>query len=87
MNHEHNVEAQLGWLRDHLQKDHDILTAMNVKVDQLLSQYKDQDDRIDDIEERVRDLEYARWKLVGVVAAASVVVPVVVSGIAQRLLK
>jgi hypothetical protein len=87
MNHEHTVEAQLGWLRDHMVRDHDILTAMNVKVDQLLSQYKDQDDRIDDIEERVRDLEYARWKLVGVVAAASVVVPVVVSGIAQRLLK
>ncbi len=87
MNHEHTVEAQLGWLRDHLQRDHDILTAMNVKVDQLLSQYKDQDDRIDDIEERVRDLEYARWKLVGIVAAASVVVPVVVSSIAQRLLR
>ena len=87
MNHEHNVEAQLGWLRDHLQKDHDILTAMNVKVDQLLHQFKDQDRRIDDLEERVRDLEYARWKMMGMVAAGSVVVPVIVSAVAQRLLK
>lgn len=87
MNNEHTVEAQLGWLRDHLQKDHDLLTAMNVKVDQLLSQFKDQGRRIDDIEQRLRDLEYARWKMVGIVAAAAVVVPVIVSVVARRLLK
>jgi hypothetical protein len=74
-------------LRDHLQKDHDILTAMNVKVDQLLHQFKDQDRRIDDMEERVRDLEYARWKMMGMVAVASVVAPVIVTAVAQRLLK
>ncbi|MEO2006927.1 MAG: hypothetical protein ABGY41_22860 [Candidatus Poribacteria bacterium] len=87
MNHEHTIETQLAWLRDHLQKDHDILTAMHVKVDQLLSQFKDQVRRIDEIEERVRVLEYARWKMVGVVAAASVVVPVIVTAVVQRLMK
>ena len=85
MNHEHTIEAQLDWLRDYLQKDHDLLTALNVKVDQLLSQFTEQDRRIDELELRVRALEYARWKMVGIAAAAAVVAPVIMSAVAGRL--
>ncbi|MBM3214904.1 hypothetical protein FJZ36_08320 [Candidatus Poribacteria bacterium] len=62
-----------------VEKDHDLLTRLDIKVGEILSRMVSQEARFDDHEKRLRELEAAKWRIAGIAAVLSTLMPVLIS--------
>lgn len=72
----HDVLARLETL---FQRDHDLLTRLDIKVGEILSRLVSQEARFEDHEHRLRELESAKWRITGIAAALSTLMPFLIS--------
>ena len=79
------LEALLVRLEGLVLKDHDLLNELDQKLGEVLARFAYQERRFEDHERRLRDLEFAKWKITGMAAALSAVVPLVVNYLLKRL--
>jgi hypothetical protein len=68
------------------QRDHDLLTRLDIKVGEILSRMTSQEARFEDHEKRIRDLESAKWRITGIAAVLSVLMPFLVSFLTRAVL-
>ncbi|GIX06987.1 MAG: hypothetical protein KatS3mg115_1390 [Candidatus Poribacteria bacterium] len=85
---ERNTLEQLFYrLETLVQKDHELLTQLDRKVSALLARSDVEEERLNDHERRIRELEFAKWKLAGVVAFLSALMPLLVSLLTRRAME
>ena len=79
------MEAALERLQALAQKDHDLLTQLDMKVGEALARLSNHEQRFTDFETRIRELESAKWRVAGVAAKISSLIPIIVSLLTTRL--
>ena len=80
------MEALFLRLEGLVQKDHDLLNQLDHKVGEVLARLSFQENRFDDHERRIRDLEFAKWKLAGIAVVLSAMMPLLISYLSKRLI-
>lgn len=68
------------------QRDHDLLTRLDIKVGEILSRMVSQEARFEDHEKRIRELESAKWRITGIAAVLSVLMPFLISALTKAVM-
>jgi len=68
------------------QRDHDLLTRLDIKVGEILSRLVSQEARFEDHEARIRELESAKWRITGIAAVLSTLMPFLISLLTRAVL-
>ena len=80
-----SMELALERLQTLAQRDHDLLTQLDMKVGEALSRLSNHEQRFADFEARIRELESAKWRVAGVAAAISALIPIAVTLMSSRI--